>query len=402
LKLLPHKISRRSFLQWLGKTGLALLASSCRAKNSSQSTPTPLPQKPMATPKPADTITSIPSATATTTTTSTPNPTASATPDYPAWVSTAQLEAYDPADLRRVLEQMISDSGVADSLLKTGTRVGIKVNLTGGTWWDGPDKPKATEYFVTHPLVVAALAEILHDLGASRIVVMDGLGDETSYNAWGYTAIAAPLGLELLDLCKPDPYSSYARFTVGENAQVYQNFLCNGTLEEIDVLLSIAKLKVHSVAGVTLSMKNLFGMVPISEYRRNPAQNNRSWFHESTAYDPRLARIILDLNRAFPIHLALIDGILTAEGGAGPWDAGLAQVNPGVLIMGSDPVATDSVATAVMGFNPAAAYPVVPFLHCDNHLALASQAGMGINDLSEIGVIGPEISELVYPFTQVG
>jgi uncharacterized protein (DUF362 family) len=61
--------------------------------------------------------------------------------------------------------------------------------------------------------------------------------------------------------------------------------------------------------------------------------------------------VILDLNRARPVHLALIDGIKTAEGGDAPRGS-FNPVQPGVLIAGKDPVAADAVATAAMGFDP--------------------------------------------------
>ena len=75
----------------------------------------------------------------------------------------------------------------------SGARVGIKPNLTGAAW-DGTGKPPATELFVTHPAVVNALGEVLLDMGVGKLVIMDGIADETSFDKWGYTAMAKPLG----------------------------------------------------------------------------------------------------------------------------------------------------------------------------------------------------------------
>ena len=69
-----------------------------------------------------------------------------------------------------------------------------------------------------------------------------------------------------------------------------------------------------------------------------------------------MPRVVVDLNRVRPIHLALIDGIKTVEAGEGPWIKTMAPVAPGVLVAGKNPVATDAVAAAVMGFDPTAAY----------------------------------------------
>jgi uncharacterized protein (DUF362 family) len=328
--------------------------------------------------------------------------TSTQTPAWRALVATGRAAGYELALLRQELTRMLDGLGGLAALVKTGARVGIKVNLTGGTWWDTPDKPPATEFFVTHPALVGVLCELLRDAGASQLIVMDGLGDPTSFARWGYSTMAKPLGIRLVDLCKPDPYKAYTRFPVGKGASIYDHFMLNGVLGEVDVLVSVAKMKCHSTTGITLSMKNLVGLAPTSEYRRDINHNNRSAFHESTDFDKRLPRVVIDLNRACPIHLALIDGVMTAEAGAGPWDGGLAQVRPGLLVAGCDPVATDSVSAAIMGFDPAAAAGVSPFLHGDNHLILAHEAGLGTNRLMEVGIVGPAIKDLRFSFKPAG
>jgi uncharacterized protein (DUF362 family) len=173
-------------------------------------------------------------------------------------------------------------------------------------------------------------------------------------------------------------------------------------LTELDVLVSVAKMKVHSISGVTLALKNMIGIAPIRHYRRREQDNHRSEFHESTTYDRRLPRVVLDLCQACPIHLAVIDGILTAEGGAGPWDPGLSQVHPRLLVASKDPVAADTVGAALMGYDPAAPDGSRPFERCDNYLALAGDAGLGACRLEEIGVAGAAIEDVKFSFKGVG
>jgi hypothetical protein len=70
-----------------------------------------------------------------------------------------------------------------------------------------------------------------------------------------------------------------------------------------------------------------------------------------------------------------------------------------VLIAGLNPVATDAVGTAVMGYdNPRAARGVKPFQDCDNHLLLAEQAGLGTADLRQIDLRGLSIEKARYPY----
>jgi uncharacterized protein (DUF362 family) len=378
-------LNRRGFLKLLGLSGLSLLLTRCGLLRP------PAPAA-TATPKTLATPTSIPTATATDT------PTPTSTPAYLSHVATAKVGNYDPALMRAAMTRMLDDLGGLGDLIKPGARVGIKPNLTGGTWSDPSLPAPATELFNTHPALVQVLIELLIEAGAGTITIMEGLGDPLAYEGWGYSDVARATGAELLDLCFADPYPDFTAFPVGPNYHVYESFLMNPALAELDVFISVAKMKCHTSAGVTLSLKNLFGIPPISLYRRSPDQNNRSSFHGDAAYETRVPRVIVDINQARPVHLAIIDGIMTAEGGAGPWNREAAQVRPGVLVAGKDPVATDAVATAIMGFDPTAASRTTPFLFCDNHLALAAEGGLGTNLLSEIGVHGPSIADLSYPF----
>jgi uncharacterized protein (DUF362 family) len=109
--------------------------------------------------------------------------------------------------------------------------------------------------------------------------------------------------------------------------------------------------------------------------------------------------VIIDLNNARPIHLGVIDGVMTSEAGEGPWIPAMTPIQPGLLFAGKDPVATDAVATAAMDFDPTAEYPNVPFVHGDNHLNIAASLGMGTNRLDEIKVVGASIDDVKMKFT---
>jgi hypothetical protein len=109
-------------------------------------------------------------------------------------------------------------------------------------------------------------------------------------------------------------------------------------------------------------------------------------------------RIVADLVTARPIHLAIIDGIESIAGGEGPWIKGLRFVQPGVLIAGTNPVCTDAVATAVMGYDPGADRGTKPFQTCDSTLHLAEGHGVGTTDLSRIEVRGVSIAEAMYKY----
>jgi len=180
----------------------------------------------------------------------------------------------------------------------------------------------------------------------------------------------------------------------------------------------------HITAGVTLSMKNLFGITPNalygSEAGSEDALEGRGVLHSPVGLEKiklpglkpgitsidatwRVPRIVADICSARPIHLAIIDGITSMSGGEGPWCREAAPIkftSPGVLIAGLNPVSTDAVGTAVMGFdNPRAVRGTKPFQMCDNHLLLAEQAGVGTADLTQIDLRGLTIEKARYPYT---
>jgi hypothetical protein len=97
-----------------------------------------------------------------------------------------------------------------------------------------------------------------------------------------------------------------------------------------------------------------------------------------------------------PIDLAILDGIETVSGGEGPW-VKLAAQRPGLLLAGRNPVCTDAVATAVMGYDPMARAGTGPFPG-DNHLALAAALGLGTNNPREIEVRGLPVKQALHPF----
>jgi uncharacterized protein (DUF362 family) len=180
----------------------------------------------------------------------------------------------------------------------------------------------------------------------------------------------------------------------------------------------LAKLKNHVTAGVTLSMKNNFGITPTALYgqpeeKEDSTSNRLAIFHKGEAKPAaglpqeldakaprrpswRVPRHTVDAVGIRPIDLAIIDGIETVSGGEGPWIKLAAQA-PGLLLAGRNPVCTDAVGVAVMGYDPTAKAATGPFPG-DNHLALAADLGLGTNKLDEIEVLGLSIKEARHPF----
>lgn len=315
-------------------------------------------------------------------------------------VAIAKAATYDPKLVRQQLETLLDQLGGLGDIVKSGDRVAIKVNLTGGLKSGEPPAGfTAPESYVTHPAVVRALGELLRDAGAKEIYIVESVWEWASYEQWGYVDMAKAINAQLIDLNDTKPYKDYAIVPVGQDAFIYDKFNFNHLLQETDALVSLAKMKCHWLCGITQSMKNLVGLAPYKFYELKAGDGYRTGFHGPDAETKhRLPRVVMDLNRARPVNLSLIDGIQTVDGSEGPWNQDLHVKVPGLLIGGKNPVSTDAVAVAAMGFDPTADYPDAPFLRADNHLNLAYQLGLGSNRLADIEILGAKLDEVKMKF----
>src|SRR3989337_238801 len=100
-------------------------------------------------------------------------------------------------------------------------------------------------------------------------------------------------------------------------------------------IISAAKLKTHSDTGVTLGMKNMFGLLP-SKFKGK--------YHLKG-----IRKVIVDINTVLKPTLTVIDGFVGMEG-AGPVDG--TPVRMDLIIAGTDTVATDATACRVIGIDP--------------------------------------------------
>jgi uncharacterized protein (DUF362 family) len=328
------------------------------------------------------------------------------TPEPAAWdvtsarVAITRAATYDPALVRDQVEALFDSLGGIGDVVQPGDKVVVKVNLVGGAAGNTPPPgTTAPESYVTHPAVARAMCELLRDAGAKEIIVADSVWALSDFEAWGYPAMLEGTGAQLIDLNRPDPYADYASIPVGKDWFIYETFRFNRLLEEADALISVTKMKCHYLLGITQSMKNLVGLAPFQFYELKPGDGYRTGFHgKETETGTRLPRVVMDLNRARPVNLSLIDGIRTVDGSEGPWNGNLHARSPGILIGGKNPVAADSVAVAAMGFDPEAEYPNPPFLRAGNHLAIARTLGLGPNRLEEIEILGAGLEDVRMKF----
>ncbi len=352
---------------------------------------------------------------------------ANAAPGAP--VSIARVQSYTD-DLAAVLSTMFDQLGGLERIVR-GKTVTVKLNLTGSPALKLQGRPLGVTHY-THPKLAAAFAHLCGRAGARRIRFVESCwasgGPLEEYlldSGWNVRSfLAAAPGVEFENTNNLGKGKRYSRLKVPGKAYMYPAYDLNHSYEDTDVFVSFAKLKNHATCGVTLSLKNLFGITPASIYgddagesepNEKPAQGRARTLHyakrtisksapqelnASPSRDPgfRVPHIVADLAAARPVDLAIIDGIETVTGGEGPWVEGLRPVKPGLLIAGTNPVSTDAVATAVMGYDPRAVRGTAPFRDCDNTLRLAEALGVGTTDLNRIDVRGLALKEAVFRF----
>ena len=361
-------------------------------------------------------------------------PTSSAGPAEP--VSVAKVRSYDE-DLTRQFRQMFDQIGGIGNQVK-GKTIGIKVNLTGGSPF--PGYTVGDTHWV-HPHVVGAAVAAFGALGAKRIRILEGaesrkrgykLEDKLLSGGWDVAAIrnAAPL-VEFEDTDRLGDAKQYSLMKVQSKPYVFPAFLMNHSYEDCDFFVSMGKMKNHEEMGITLCIKNLFGITPLGIYG-----DREKVFHYGQVQAPsgapveldaksnryegwRLPRILADIVGARPVDLAIADGIIAMVGGEGPWVLGSKPIHPGVLVVGRNVVNTDTVAAATMGYNPRAGRHEPPyrvfknpkdhlpeqchpidetFQYADNMMLLAEAAGLGSADLTKIDVRGVPIKEAMVDY----
>ena len=342
-----------------------------------------------------------------------------------AKVAIASCKTYAPQEVRAAYDQCFDLLGGVGPLVK-GKTVTIKINLTGSDFTPFLNRPVG-ETFMTHEATAHALAAALFKAGAKRIVFVEStqsrapLEGTLDLAGWDVTALSALGDVQYENTRNLGSGKSYSHIKVPTGGLMFSSFDVNHRYTNTDVMVSLCKLKNHVTAGVTLTMKNMFGISPNSLYGdkagdedatagRGPLHNRNDKIKlpgikegiTSNEATWRVPRIIVDENAARPLQLCVIDGITSMSGGEGPWCGNvnpLTFTSPGVLIIGFNGVATDAVGTSVMGYeDPRVVRGRKPFGFCDNHLLMAEQAGLGTADLSKIEVRGMSVEKVRYPY----
>ena len=251
----------------------------------------------------------------------------------------------------------------AQDIIQRGSRVVIKPNLTADTrlWEEG---------IVTNPYTVEGIIRYVQRAEPAEIVIAEasacGLDTAKAFQVNGLEDVAARTGATIVNLYDEEFVPVPVRDgMVADNIRVAKRIL------EADFLINVPTMKTHVATGVSLCLKNLKGVLPENEKRRSHFLG--------------VNKFVTDLNSIVKPQLSVIDGSVAMEGD-GPMQG--TPVHFGVIVAGTDTVATDLVATRVMGFDPW-------MFKCFNY---ARSQGLGVFNEDEITVSGLSVAEVKRSF----
>ena len=233
-------------------------------------------------------------------------------------------------EIADVIVRGARELGVTSAEIK-GKRILLKPNLV--------ETSSGAIHINTHPLVMRGAVEAFLRLGADTVMVAEGPGHRRdTLDVLEESGLADVLWEDRIKFHDLNYLTGYTVKNIG-GMMGLSTLTFPGIFQEVDWIVSMAKMKTHHWAGVTLSMKNLFGVMPGIYY---------GW-PKNVLHHAGIENSILDINATLKPHFAIIDGIVGMEGD-GPI-MGIPR-HAGVLVMGRNLPAVDATAARVMGINP--------------------------------------------------
>ena len=247
--------------------------------------------------------------------------------------SVVSIVRVDESGVEAAVRRAIHLAGGLVGIITKDSRVLVKPNLC----W-----PELSGMgYTTDSRVTEAVTKIVLELGPKSVVIGEGSSagwdfdsshsTEEAFRESGTANVARKLGVELRNLNR----DAFEEVTV-ENAYVMDKIKIARTALESNVIISVPLLKTHLRTLVTLSLKNMKGVLPGVEKRKTHRLG--------------LDKAIADLNSVVKPSYVVVDAL---AGMQGLWEYPHDRFELGLIMAGADPIAVDTVGTSLMGFDPA-------------------------------------------------
>lgn len=274
-------------------------------------------------------------------------------------VSLQRCASYDPEAVAASVVALLEPLGGIAAFVKAGQRVLLKPNLLL------PSAPEAA--VTTHPAIVAAVISAVKSAGGVPVVGdSPGLITHGIENIWretGMAQVCEDAGVELVSF----ETAGVERIETG--GQVLH---ISKAVTDADVVISLPKLKTHSMTVFTCAVKNLYGTLP--------GMSKGDW-HAHLPKPSTFQGLLVDVLEAVRPDLSIIDAVVGMEGD-GPSSGAPKEL--GFLAAGVDPVALDSVCASIIGLEPRRI----------RYLLMAAERGLGVMDEERIEIVGAEQDQL--------
>jgi uncharacterized protein (DUF362 family) len=252
--------------------------------------------------------------------------------------------------------------------LAKARRVGIKVNMQMRT--DNIRRIGGRRQELVDDDVLRAALRLLRERTDAELFVLDtstappGQRPGADFNMG---PLLEEFGVPYVEAGDPP----FAWYQVPGGGLMFREYQLSAALGEADAFVSIAKMKNHAFMGITLCLKNLFGLPPIPPHGRV-----RTYFHHVI----RLSYVLPDLGMITQPCLNIIDAL---TGQAGREWGGEGRICD-TLIAGDHVIATDACGASLMGHDPTLDWPSPPYRRDRSPIAVAAEHGFGTVDLKEI------------------
>ncbi|MBU1183028.1 MAG: DUF362 domain-containing protein [Pseudomonadota bacterium] len=241
----------------------------------------------------------------------------------------ASVSGYNQ-DIRGIILSGFRELGIHAEGIK-GKKILLKPNLV--------NPQKHLEHLYTHPLVIRGAVEAFLSMGADEVFVAEASGHgRDSFMDLEESGLADILYEDKIPFVDLNESSVVRAKNLGQTSQL-EYFYFPEEVYKADIIVSMAKMKTHHWAGVTLSMKNMFGVMPGIVY--GWPKNLLHW--------AGIDECIYDINATLKPSLAIVDGIVGMEGD-GPIMGDPVRSN--VIIMGLNSTAVDATCARIMGIDP--------------------------------------------------
>jgi len=222
--------------------------------------------------------------------------------------------------------------------------------------------------------VMRAVLTYLSENTSAQLVATD----TTSGDGLNYLPLLEEFGVQYVDSDSP-----VRIYDVPGGGIMFSQYHLSECFADADAVVSVAKMKSHLFTGVTLCMKNLFGLCP-----RPPLGRPRTYFHHFI----RISYVFPDLALLTRPCLNIIDGLVGQSGREWGGEGRIGDV----LVAGDHTIATDAVGAWLMGNDPAGDWPNPPFRRERNPILVAAENGFGTVNLDEIDLeteVQPPVAE---------